>query len=605
MLLGEKSLYCTIEFQLEPIDPENPTDSWKQIQELGKNPKNYHHDRLRHGICLPFTCPNITIAEVDHSSFREELANCYSKKYENKGMYGTIRKIHCQTNESIPFDSYDTAVIIFILVYLSFIIYASFYEGMARYKTKIQYEQITGTTVGKLLSCFSVPKNFYRLKTVKDTPEVKSLKSIQGIRFFNMSLVILTHCIMSTLVGPVSNPKMAETFTDDFSNIAISAGSHAVQTFFLISAFLLTYHVFLAFENKKELDIKTLFWIFVNRYIRLTPPLAFVLAIHSTLLVHAPKGPFWDHIIGEEYRKCRKNFWTNLLYINNYVNPSEMCMQQTWYMATDTQLFIMALFILAAMKKFKKQIKWILGVTLVIGVSIPGILAFINNYDSIVRGYPEPLYNYLLTVEEWHVLYSAAHSNIGAYIIGIIFGYLYYLYRNVNLINAKIYIVLYYILSYGLALGIIAVAYPMFDSSYSNSNIISALYWSGGKNIFTLGVAIGIFGMTQQLGWFGLWLCRWNPMQSLGRLTYSAYLVHVFLMKIRSAYIRFPVYMSHYNIIISTMGDIAVAYFVAFLLCLSLEMPVTALQKQWLPQKSEEFIKTPQVLVPPKIEIQK
>ncbi|KAK9874066.1 hypothetical protein WA026_002422 [Henosepilachna vigintioctopunctata] len=326
---------------------------------------------------------------------------------------------------------------------------------------------------------------------------------------------------------------MVEKLTDEFSNILFTGGAHAVQTFFLISAWLLTYQVLLSFEHEKNLSMKTLGWILVNRYIRLTPPLAILLAIQCTLLVHTPKGPYWEHIVGEEYRNCRKNAWTNLLYINNHVNPSEMCMQQTWYMAADTQLFVLALLILAAMKKYKTNITWILSISLVIGVSIPGILAFLNNYDILIRVYPEAMYDYLLSNEAWHVLYSSGYSNIGAYVIGIIFGYLYYTYRNVNLVTTKIHVVLYFLLSYGLSLGIISLAFPMYDLSYSYSNMESAIYWSSGKNIFSLAIAIGMFGMSQKLGWFSLWLCRWKAVQVLGRLTYSAYLIHVFLLRLK------------------------------------------------------------------------
>lgn len=51
-----------------------------------------------------------------------------------------------------------------------------------------------------------------------------------------------------------------------------------------------------------------------------------------------------------------------------------------------------------------------------------------------------------------------------------------------------------------MGLGIIAISYPMYDNSYVYSRISSALYWSFGKNIYSLAIGIGIFGMTQKLG---------------------------------------------------------------------------------------------------------
>jgi hypothetical protein len=53
-----------------------------------------------------------------------------------------------------------------------------------------------------------------------------------------------------------------------------------------------------------------------------------MIGIHSTWLVRLSRGPFWDQIVGEEYRSCRENWWTNLLYINNYVNRKRMVIIQ-------------------------------------------------------------------------------------------------------------------------------------------------------------------------------------------------------------------------------------------------------------------------------------
>lgn len=63
----------------------------------------------------------------------------------------------------------------------------------------------------KILQAFSLKQNWIRLKTIKSTPEVKRLRVIQGIRFYNMILVILTHTIMYTFMLPVSNTDMTES----------------------------------------------------------------------------------------------------------------------------------------------------------------------------------------------------------------------------------------------------------------------------------------------------------------------------------------------------------------------------------------------------------
>jgi hypothetical protein len=65
----------------------------------------------------------------------------------------------------------------------------------------------SNVTVGKFLSSFSIPKNFYRLKKIDHK---NPLRCIQGIRFFNMICVIMAHTLMAHFALPVSNTMYTE-----------------------------------------------------------------------------------------------------------------------------------------------------------------------------------------------------------------------------------------------------------------------------------------------------------------------------------------------------------------------------------------------------------
>ena len=67
-----------------------------------------------------------------------------------------------------------------------------------------------------------------------------------------------------------------------------------------------------------------------------------------------PEGPNVE-VLTAGYENCKKNWWTDLLYINN-LNPwkmlTEPCVGQSWYLANDMQMFIVApLFIVALFYK--------------------------------------------------------------------------------------------------------------------------------------------------------------------------------------------------------------------------------------------------------------
>jgi peptidoglycan/LPS O-acetylase OafA/YrhL len=65
----------------------------------------------------------------------------------------------------------------------------------------------------------------------------------------------------------------------------------------------------------------------VRRYLRLTPAFAVVLAVFTTLtplLESAPPSPTG---LGHEVSLCRRYWWQNVLYVNNFLAPSayDMC----------------------------------------------------------------------------------------------------------------------------------------------------------------------------------------------------------------------------------------------------------------------------------------
>lgn len=50
---------------------------------------------------------------------------------------------------------------------------------------------------------------------------------------------------------------------------------------------------------------------------------AFIILFHSTWLITLQEGPLWPHLADTEQTFCRKNWWTNIFFINNIVGISE------------------------------------------------------------------------------------------------------------------------------------------------------------------------------------------------------------------------------------------------------------------------------------------
>ena len=135
-------------------------------------------------------------------------------------------------------------------------------------------------------------------------------------------------------------------------------------------------------------------------FIRLTPVYAVILGFIATLLAYGGASPNWQNV---RYASegCRWNWWSHLLYVNNYIwvkpeleasslsyallsmNVSIIlitlyyrlqCMGETWYLACDMQMFLISpLFIYLLWRWRKIGIDW----------SVFNILAYIGGTIAI------------------------------------------------------------------------------------------------------------------------------------------------------------------------------------------------------------------------------
>lgn len=46
------------------------------------------------------------------------------------------------------------------------------------------------------------------------------------------------------------------------------------------------------------------------------------------ILPHLGEGPLWDFRILKEVENCKENWWTNILAINNLVNPERQVVER-------------------------------------------------------------------------------------------------------------------------------------------------------------------------------------------------------------------------------------------------------------------------------------
>ncbi|VDL81477.1 unnamed protein product [Nippostrongylus brasiliensis] len=338
-----------------------------------------------------------------------------------------------------------------------------------------------------------------------------SLRSLACIRFISMTWVAAGHTLgesaNSDSFGPVFaaiNPLPSTTFTNAFLS---------VDTFFLLSGVLAGY---LFFKNRPSSRFvkNPLTWVlfYVHRYLRLTPPIMMFIGFY-TVMAPLIAGPWAassgaDSLFGIE--ACQKYWWHNLLYINNFFGFEEGCYPITWYLAVDTQLYVVAPIFLIAL--FISPFVGAAILVLCCAASVAYIYA-ITYIDDL----PATVFSVLAlskTTEFMDIYYQMPWTRCPPYLIGIGVGYI--------LANAK-----------GKKPRLHWLKFSRSQTTHHYrcfSKFVRATY----NNFSRIGWALAVSWViaANHLGWGGpiapfMDHALWQP---LGRLSYCAYIVHFYVI---------------------------------------------------------------------------
>lgn len=162
--------------------------------------------------------------------------------------------------------------------------------------------------------------NLQKLFTVKAGGD-DNLAVLNGVRVLSICWVIVGHGFVSVLFAPVKNMGTMNMIFENGLFSLVSGGVYAVDSFFYLSGFLTFYLLAVKMYPKRgNIGLKNTLLIYFHRYYRLFFPLAFVMFFTMSLIYYTGDGPFyrsnWRLFV---YDSCKNYWWSNLLYINNFV----------------------------------------------------------------------------------------------------------------------------------------------------------------------------------------------------------------------------------------------------------------------------------------------
>ncbi|KAH3742618.1 nose resistant to fluoxetine protein 6 [Pelomyxa schiedti] len=161
-------------------------------------------------------------------------------------------------------------------------------------------------------------------------------------RTISMSWVMLFHWLCFHLEASIPSNIywMVKKWIPRFTTNIFMSADPCMETFFFMGGMLMCWSLYKKLKDGR-MDAREWLLHFVHRYFRLTPIYALGIFSMHFLTPILIKGPYalWYEL---EQDGCTQWWWTNLLYINNFVPGPlvESCWMHTWFLAVDMQLFI-------------------------------------------------------------------------------------------------------------------------------------------------------------------------------------------------------------------------------------------------------------------------
>ncbi|XP_040153901.1 nose resistant to fluoxetine protein 6-like [Anopheles arabiensis] len=569
-------VYCALSVVLKP---NNRSELWKLIEKFSSDYKrHYNHQVLKWGVCIrrcqkaieklspaernaltvePFPIDvrykfNDGILEnipTYREAYHDVLVICVNKELNDTyGLVAHTEILSCdKSTDEVVIDALDMSFLIVLCALVCFVTLSSWYDSSINYKrTSDHYRHPLDSKRKMVWVSFSIQRNWYRLTSRSKDELNQKLRFFQPFRFLTMSLVIFGHASLLLSVTPTTDTEKLERIMHSVGSMILTNGAQFTQTFLGISGALLAIQ-FCSFTEKRKGKVSFLYIPFaiLYRYVRLTPVYAFVILLHATWLLKLQTGPLWRWGAETEQTFCRRNWWTNLLYINNYVHADEPCVQQAWYLGAEFQIFIIALIVLVTIVKIPRAKVLILGLVLLAGYVIPALFIYYQKLEG----------TYIITLEAQRYIfwydkfylksYIPTHINFGNYIQGVLTGVIYneLQKRSINLAQSKVFRAVWF-LTFAIVFLSMLPSYMFYVNDFPTPSVWMAAYFVVSKNLYGIGTGIVILGLIYGVNGVFKRVLNYPFFEPLGRLSYGAFLVHPFVMLLMFFSARGPVHYS-------------------------------------------------------------
>ena len=393
---------------------------------------------------------------------------------------------------------------------------------------------------------------------------------IDGVRAMGIILVIIAHLFYFHSPFFTLNQKSS----DIYSFGSFFRPDLALEMFFVISGFLIGSILFSEYKKRGSISFRS---FYLKRFFRLMP--VYIVSLLLGLLFYLSlksSNPEFNSLINAQL----SNFWTNLLYVNNFVSVEKQFMAWTWSLAVEEQFYFLApLFVLFLLRKVKSRVYLFLFL-----LFISSVIRFfiVYKYDlQMISGGLE------IADDKWrlsfNLLYDNLYTRYGGLLIGVFGAYLYVFYKKPLSVFFKEFLssFFFYLCVFLLVSIFFKLDYIYFISfSSSGSEIIvenislyERIYYcfivSISRNVFAFCIMYVVFYLMFSSVSKRFLLYRFlssGRLFTVSQLSYSAYLIHPLIIIPVCRYLTSPLYTCFDSMIIVFIINSIISLVFIFLL---------------------------------------
>ena len=336
-------------------------------------------------------------------------------------------------------------------------------------------------------------------------------------------------------------------------------GHLAVDTFFVISGFLIAHYLFSEYQQQQTINLKQ---FYLRRALRLLP------AYFVVMLICAIAYPYNLNTI-----------WANIFYINNFLPLQQQFMGWTWSLAIEEQFYTVFPCLILLIGKTKRMLSILVSLFL-----LSFVIRFVLSYSNQVQ---LPIATHVVVDEQqmydyFNLIYDKSYTRYGGLMVGVIVAYLSIYTRTIEFLKQHHYLrVSLWVISL-----LLLVLYILIPASKLDASVIETAYLIAGvRNIFSLAIGyIILYSLSIGKGSLIVQFLSHSFWYPIAQLSYSAYLLHLLVIALTANFLYSTMSLDLLVLLSLILLMIFLTFIISLMLYLWVEKPMLELRNDWFPR---------------------